>query len=130
MRVIRGPEALQAFRNHWTGSRLLDLVQRHQGQLRIDWPIGVGKSQALDAMIIEAVHSNQYDLVIALAPTRAILEERLWIRHPPPGIKIVHLRPRPRSRCGPERDAVWLHFEQAGLGALGRRDLCGSCPDL
>ena len=40
------------------------------------WPIGVGKSCAIDRIIEAAVGSGRYDLVIALAPTRRVLEER------------------------------------------------------
>ena len=96
-------------------------------RLLILWPIGVGKSCAIDRIIEAAVGSGRYDLVIALAPTRRVLEERAWIRTPPSGLKIVNLRPRPRQRCG-DLDGPWRHFEQAGMAALGRVELCGRCP--
>ena len=87
----------------------------------------MGKSCAIDRIIEAAVGSGRYDLVIALAPTRRVLEERAWIRTPPSGLKIVNLRPRPRQRCG-DLDGPWRHFEQAGMAALGRVELCGRCP--
>ena len=87
----------------------------------------MGKSYALDRIIEAAVGSGSYDLVVAMFPTRRVLEERAWIRTPPPGVKIVNLRPRPRQRCG-DLDGPWRHFEQAGMAALGRVELCGRCP--
>ena len=127
MTTILGEEALAAFRAYWNGPRLLDLITEHGGGALILWPIGVGKSCAIDRIIEAAVGSGRYDLVIALAPTRRVLEERAWIRTPPSGLKIVNLRPRPRPRCG-DLDGPWRHFEQAGMAALGRVELCGRCP--
>ena len=127
MTTILGEEALAAFRAYWNGPRLLDLITEHGGGVLILWPIGVGKSCAIDRIIEAAVGSGRYDLVIALAPTRRVLEERAWIRTPPSGLKIVNLRPRPRQRCG-DLDGPWRHFEQAGMAALGRVELCGRCP--
>ena len=127
MTTILGEEALAAFRAYWNGPRLLDLIAEHGGGVLILWPIGVGKSCAIDRIIEAAVGSGRYDLVIALAPTRRVLEERAWIRTPPSGLKIVNLRPRPRQRCG-DLDGPWRHFEQAGMAALGRVELCGRCP--
>ena len=126
MTTILGEEALAAFRAYWNGPRLLDLITAHGGGALILWPIGVGKSCAIDRIIEAAVGSGRYDLVIALAPTRRVLEERAWIRTPPSGLKIVNLRPRPRQRCG-NLDGPWRHFEQAGMAALGRVELCGRC---
>ena len=65
--------------------------------------------------------------MICLAPTRAVLAEREWVRNPPSCIKVVNLRPRPRTRCG-DLDGLWRRYEMAGLAALGRRELCGNCP--
>ena len=127
MTTILGEEALAAFRAYWNGPRLLDLITAHGGGALILWPIGVGKSCAIDRIIEAAVGSGSYDLVVALFPTRRVLEERAWIRTPPSGLKIVNLRPRPRQRCG-DLDGPWRHFEQAGMAALGRVELCGRCP--
>ena len=76
MPTISGPEELATFRGCWDGKRMLDLLQQHNGRLRIDWAVGVGKSHNIDLTIEEAVASKQYDLVIALFPTRRIIEER------------------------------------------------------
>jgi hypothetical protein len=118
---------LAAFRAAWPGTRLLELLREHSGRLLITWPIGVGKSTALDGLVEAAVRGGCYDLVVALVPTRRVLQERRWIREPPADLKVVNLRPRPRQQCG-SLDEPWRHFEQAGLGALGRRLLCAGCP--
>jgi hypothetical protein len=125
--TIFGEEALGVFRSHWDGPRLIALIAEHGGGVLINWPIGVGKSHALDRIIEAAVGSGSYDLVVAMFPTRRVLEERAWIRTPPPGVKIVNIRPRPRPRCG-DLDVAWRHFEAAGMAALGRIELCGRCP--
>ena len=127
MASVLGEQQLAAFRARWDGPRLLDLVADSGGQAFIGWPVGVGKSFALDRMIAAAIASGRYDLVVALFPTRRVLEEREWIRNPPAGVTIVNLRPRPRERCG-DLDAPWRHFEAAGMAALGRAELCGRCP--
>jgi hypothetical protein len=127
MPVISGPKELTAFRNHWDGKRMLDLLQQHKGWLRVDWAVGVGKSHNIDSVIEEAVVSKQYDLVIALFPTRRIIDEREFIKYPPIGIKTVNLKPRPGNRCGADMNKRWQVFEKNGLGLLGRLELCGHC---
>ena len=71
MTVVLGEQALGVFRSHWDGPRLLDLVAEHGGQVLINWPIGVGKSYAIDRIIEAAVGSGSYDLVVALFPPAA-----------------------------------------------------------
>lgn len=127
MSVISGPEQLDAFRNGWNGKRMLDLMQHHNGRLRVDWAVGVGKSYNIDLTIEAAVLSEQYDLVIALFPTRQIINERKWVKHPPRAINLVNLKPRPGSRCGADINRRWQVFERNGLGTLGRIELCGHC---
>ncbi|MDB5312975.1 MAG: hypothetical protein JWO38_7177 [Gemmataceae bacterium] len=127
--VVVGEAELAAFRAAWTGHALLNLLTTSGGRMLVNWVIGVGKSTALDAVADAAVHSGRYDLVVQLLPTRAVLAERAWARTPPADFKVVHLRPRPRERCG-DRDPDWRHFEQSGLGLLGRESLCRSCPRL
>jgi hypothetical protein len=124
---VLGEQQLAAFRALWDGPRLLDLVADSGGQAFIGWPVGVGKSFALDKMIATAIASDRYDLIVALFPTRRVLEEREWVRNPPAGVTVVNLRPRPREHCG-GLDAPWRHFEAAGMAALGRAELCGRCP--
>jgi len=126
--TIHGEEELIDFRREWTGARMLALVREHGGRLRVNWPIGVGKSHNIDAVIEAATREGNYDLVIALFPTRQLLQERRWVREPPLGVRVVSLQPRPRKRCGPDRDTEWRHFEQAGPGMLGRERICAPCP--
>jgi len=102
-------------------------LQQHNGRLRVDWAVGVGKSHNIDSTIEEAVTSKRYGLVIALFPTRQIIEERKWVLKPPRGIRLVNLKPRPGNKCGVDMDRRWLVFEKNGLGALGRIELCGHC---
>ncbi len=127
MPVISGPEELAAFRQQWGGKRMLELLDEHNGRLRVDWAVGVGKSHNIDLTIEEAVVSGRYDLVIALFPTRRIIEERKWVQQPPREIKVVNLKPRPGSQCGADMNRSWQVFEANGLGALGRIELCGHC---
>ena len=127
MSVINGPEELTVFRNYWDGEKMLALLGQHHGRLRVDWAVGVGKSHNIDLTIEEAILSEQYDLVIALFPTRQILEERRWVINPPKGISVVNLKPRISSNCGADMDKRWEIFEKNGLGALGRIELCGHC---
>ena len=127
MPLISGPKALAAFRGHWDGKRILELLQQCNGRLRIDWAVGVGKSHNIDLTIEEAVSSGLYDLVIALFPTRQIIEERKWVKCPPRGINLVNLKPRPGCNCGAAMNSRWQVFETNGLGALGRIELCSHC---
>ena len=76
------------------------------------------------------VEGGDYDLVVVLCPTRRLIRERRPLQEPPPGVKVVDLRPRPAERCGPERDAQWRRFEANDLAALGRLALCKRCPHL
>jgi hypothetical protein len=125
MPVISGPEELRVFRNYWDGKRMLGLLQQNKGRLRIDWSVGVGKSYNIDSVIKKAVVSKQYDLVIALFPTRRIIDEREWIADPPADVKLINLRPRPKGSCGVDMNTRWQVFEKNGLGVLGRVELCG-----
>ena len=120
---------LAKFREHWTGTRILDLLTDSGGKLLINWPIGVGKSHNIDDLIEAAVRSGQYDLVVVLLPTRDVLKERRWIKAHPLNINIVNLRPRPKASCGNEADRQWNLFEKQGLGLYGRHLLCRPCPN-
>lgn len=117
---------LDAFRQQWTGSEILDLLPKHNGQVLVDWALGVGKSTNIDQVIECAIREDRYDLVLVLTPTRRILAERAWILSPPADIRIVNLRPRPVARCGP-LDGLWRLYERNNLASLGRQELCASC---
>ena len=124
-----GEDELEAFRReHLTGRRTLDRLAEAGGKMMDRLAVGVGKSRCLDDTTVEALRGGDYDLVLVLAPTRRPLRERRPLLHPPPGVRVVELRPRPADRCGPERDARWRKFERSDLGALGRAEICGACP--
>lgn len=127
MSVICGEKALRGFRNLWSASHLLQLLEQHGGRLRINWAVGVGKSYSIDRLIEEAVARNLYEVVIVLPPTRRLINERTWIRNPPPDVAVLNLRPRPAQQCG-ALNATWSAWEKIGLAALGREELCGVCP--
>jgi hypothetical protein len=127
---IEGDEALAEFRARLTGRRGLELLEEHGGRALIQLPVGVGKSRFLDEITRAAVESGLYHLVVVLAPTRRLIEERRPLRERPPGLKIVDLRPRPVQRCGPVRNAEWAKYQLADLGALGRAEVCSRCPRL
>jgi len=127
MPVISGPDELAAFRSHWNGKRILVLLVYYNGWLHVVLPVGVGKSHNIDDVTEEAIVSEKYDLVIALFPTRQVIDERKWVKNPPEGVHIVNIKPRPKNNCGADRNHHWNVFEKNGLGALGRIELCGHC---
>lgn len=128
--VSAGPE-LDGFRQHeLSGQAVLHRLAGSGGQILVNVAVGVGKSTCLDGVAEEAVRSGRYDLVIVLCPTCRTLAERRWVKDKPDDIKVRVLKRRPSSRCGEARDAQWRRFEQRGLGLLGRKQLCGSCPRL
>ena len=110
MRLIQPPDGLQSFRQEWTGEHTLELLDKHSGRLLVNWAVGVGKSYNLDSTIEAAARSGRYDLVVALLPTRQVLDERRWILNPPEDIRVVNLKARPKGRCG-ELDILHCHFK-------------------
>ena len=125
---IRGEDALNIFRASWTGPEILKLLHQHDRRLCITWQLGVGKSHSIDDVLETAIQTDQYDLVVVLLPTRQTIRERRWMKTPPSNTRVVHLKPRPRKRCGPDRDALWQQFETTSLGGYGRAHICGPCP--
>ena len=95
--------------------------------MRLDLPVGVGKSYMLDYMVAEASEQGLYDFIIVLMPTRKLIEERRFILNPPQDTCIVNIRPRPVADCGEERNITWSWYERQGLGLLGRNELCDVC---
>jgi hypothetical protein len=87
-------------------------------------PPGVGKSRAAQALVCHALE-HDHDLVIYVAPTRAIIDEMEVVRHLPPEAVVI-LEPRPRSLCG-EADAAWKDLERNGCAAFARATLCETC---
>lgn len=127
MEIISGDSALADFRCRWTGEEVVNLLSSNNGRLRIDWSVGVGKSHNIDQVIKHVTASGKYDLVIALFPTRQLIDEQEYIHNPPKNLKIVNLVPRPNELCGEHLNKQWGKYEQSNLGALGRHNLCGSC---
>jgi hypothetical protein len=121
--TILGQAALFAFRSHWTAKRILQLNQKNP-QMLINWGVGVGKSHNIDRVITHAIESGKFDLVIVLPPTRAIIDEREWIRNPPSQYRVINLRPRPIELCDPKLNLIWAPIEQNGLGLLGKQVIC------
>ncbi|HBC3482979.1 hypothetical protein NI392_06570 [Vibrio alginolyticus] len=125
---ISSAMALAGFRKENNGLYVLSLLKKHP-HLLINWAVGVGKSTNMDQVIEYGIESGQYDLIIVLAPTRAIINERDYIQFPPENIKITNLRPRPKELCGKQRNADWADYEQRGLSILGKRTICALCPN-
>lgn len=96
----------------------------------MNWAVGVGKSHCIDDIIDYVISgSSGFDLVIALFPRHSIIDERRIVLAPPPGSKIVRLRPRPSDSCA-NLDSDWRFYEKHGLGMLGRENLCGKCSKM
>jgi hypothetical protein len=122
---IAGEQALASFRQGLSGPRCLEQLKEAKGRLLIQLPVGVGKSTLLRQTVEEAVQRGTHDLVVVLVPLRAILDE--LVINLPGHLAPVVLRPRPRKKCG-RLDAAWHDLEQRGCGALGRAQLCATCP--
>src|SRR5438132_500988 len=72
--LISGDEQLAAFRATLDGRLGLDLVRRG-GRVLVQLPVGVGKSRWLLRIILAAIESAAYALVVVLCPTRRVLDE-------------------------------------------------------
>jgi hypothetical protein len=123
--VISGSEALADFRQGLTGPFAWNLLDSAGGRLLLQLPVGVGKTEWMIRIIQYALAQGECDLVIVLVPLWAILREIRTLL--PRGLRPVVLSPRPSRRCG-DLDGPWHLYEQAGCGALGRREICGACP--
>src|SRR5262249_47380086 len=110
---IASEEGLAEFRARLTGRYGLELLRRHGGRALVQLPVGVAKSRWIDEIPVEAATSGAYDVVVVLCPTRRLIEERAPLRSPPPGTKVVKIRPRPSRRCGRRRNAQWKLHEAA-----------------
>ena len=122
--LIEGASALSDFRTKNSAEVILDHIETHQHVL-ISWSVGVGKSHNMDSVIKMAL--QDYDLIIVLLPTRALIDERALIRQPETGIKVTNIEPRPQKTCG-EHNEKWVAFEKNGLSQVAKKQLCGNCP--
>ena len=124
MPTIFTSNGLRRFREKRPDKALLKLLAKFGGAILISWMIGVGKSTALDNLVEAATRSGDYDLVVVLVPTKAVMAERRWVKNPPAGIKVTVLRARPGESCGRKLNKQWELFEDKSLGMLGRKRLC------
>jgi hypothetical protein len=88
---------------------------------------GVGKSCAAQRLAQYALAHN-HDLVIYIAPTRAIIAEIEIMQNLPPEAVVV-LERRPSQLCG-DANRAWEDLERRGCAALAKDTLCSQCPHL
>jgi hypothetical protein len=116
---------LQSFRDRELApARLYEQIPDDDSVALVDLPPGVGKSRAAQGLVRYAL-AQDHDLVVYVAPTRAIIAELDVTRHLPPG-SIVVLEPRPGELCG-DADPAWKDLERSGCAALGKATLCKPC---
>ena len=89
-------------------------------------PQGVGKSHKADKLISSKSTYKQFDIVIYVAPTKAILTERRKHRRNF-SVSAMVFTARPRRRCGP-LDSEWSQHERLGRTSYAKRTLCTVCP--
>lgn len=120
--------ALGEFREHHLAPEALYArLTSGDGVLLVNAPPGVGKTYAAHATIPFAL-TQAHDLVVYVAPTRALISELLESAHLA-GLeaRTVILERRPRNRCG-GLDKEWHQLEQSGCAALAKANLCDVCP--
>lgn len=125
--LISGAKRLADFRKENDAGVILQHCHNHQ-HVVIRWQVGVGKSYNMDLVIETAIRQDKYDLVLVMAPTRKIIDERKFIVNPPNDIEVINIRPRPVNLCGEERNKVWQSYEARNLSHLGKRHCCDLCP--
>ncbi|MEZ8287615.1 hypothetical protein BCU17_21545 [Vibrio splendidus] len=125
--LISGAKRLADFRKENDAGVILQHCHNHQ-HVVIRWQVGVGKSYNMDLVIETAIRQEKYDLVLVMAPTRKIIDERKFIQKPPKDIEVINIRPRPANLCGEERNKAWQAYEARNLGHLGKRHCCELCP--
>lgn len=125
--LISGAKRLADFRKENDAGVILQHCHNHQ-HVVIRWQVGVGKSYNMDLVIETAIRQEKYDLVLVMAPTRKIIDERKFIQKPPKDIEVINIRPRPVNLCGEERNKAWQAYEARNLGHLGKRHCCELCP--
>lgn len=105
---------------------ILNSLSTTDDVLLVGAPPGVGKTYAAHGVIKEA-YRRGHDLVVYIAPTRALIGE-LLDSGALDGLdeQTVLLERRPSTRCGP-LDPEWTQLEKQGCGALGKASLCTGC---
>lgn len=113
--------------NELTTERFLELLRSH-GIVLARKPPGVGKSYLVDRMLTDAATFMQFEKVVYVAPTWAIIHERSAFKGESI-VPYVTLDPRPANRCGDYRNEQWSTLTDKGLVALGRQKICTDCPN-
>jgi hypothetical protein len=119
--------ALPEFRKrHLDPSTVYKKIPADGAILSVGAPPGVGKTMLAQKMVPYAL-AHEHDLVIYVAPTRALIEE-LLASDATLGLNCVVFHPRPRARCG-TFDGEWRELESSGCAALAKDRLCQQCPN-
>jgi hypothetical protein len=105
-------------------SQLYQQIPHNDSVALVALPPGVGKSRAAQDLVHHAL-DHDHDLVIYVAPIRAIIAEMDLVRQLPLG-SVVTLEPRPRWLCG-AADAAWKDLERNGCAAFAKATLCKMC---
>jgi hypothetical protein len=116
---------LQRFRDcELAPERLYEQIRGDDNVALVALPPGVGKSRAAQRLVRYALE-HDHDLVVYIAPTRAIIGELEIILQLPPA-SVVVLEPRPGQLCG-DADPAWKDLERSGCAALAKARLCKPC---
>jgi len=120
---------LDAFRaRHLIPTALMALLERCVHAL-LRLAVGVGKSVAAEELLLWLPLYERFNLVIYLAPTWNILNERIARLHrDQPEFAWMVVRPRPREMCG-KLNEPWSAYEVASCSTLAKEELCRKqCP--
>jgi hypothetical protein len=125
--MVVGETTLPEFRQkNLSPEALFARLLSGDGVLLVGAPPGVGKTHAAHGIITHAL-AQGHDLVVYIAPTRALIGELLAndrisaLRE-----HSVVLERRPTDRCG-DLNAEWSLLERSGCAALAKSTLCSAC---
>lgn len=119
--------ALSAFRRERLSPSAILSMLRDSVQVFVRIAVGVGKSAAVDAFIAEKATFEFFDLVVYVAPSWNIINERKIVAGSTTApVPWMTINPRPRARCG-VLDREWSSLEQRGCSAYAKVQLCRTC---
>lgn len=135
-RLVRNETELATFRTtEMTVTKVHEMLKTSIGRLLINLPLGVGKSYLAKSLVDDQLACGRYDLLVYLAAQWRVLEEVPLVQEVSalslggrPDHPAAVLRGRPYRLCG-DLDRKWRRYEVAGCSALGRKSLCGPCPN-
>ena len=107
-------------------SALLLLIEQFV-RLLLRLGVGVGKSHGVDQLLLDPSTYDRFDLVVYVAPTWAVIDERTAVKSPqacPVPSRVI--RGRPAKRCGPLAER-WSRLERQMCIAYAKATLCGTC---